>query len=130
MTNDVKYTVTTYDGKKATFILRNTLRHDIRFRVLAKRFAGDDLADATERWNFVFFMARVVEVKGIDWEPVEDQCKPAEFEASYLGFADLFDAAAMENCAQAVIAMKTPRTDAVEKPDALLTEEEKADPNS
>jgi hypothetical protein len=127
---DYKHTATTYDGTRVTFTLRNTMRQDITYKVLARRFAGEERADAVERDNFCYFAAHVVDCKGIDWDALTDSMKEPEFEARYFAFAEQFDGTQAFDCARAVGTMKTPTASAIEKPDSALTEAENADPNS
>lgn len=120
----------TVTGETARLTLRNTMRQNIRFRVMAARFAPDGSADESYRSDFCWIAAHVVAVEGTKWRPVDEHATPEKFDQSYLAFADLVSYEdGFIGCVQAVNRLKA-RTDEVEKPDAALTKDEEADPNS
>ena len=119
----------TIDGVTARVTLRNSMRHDIRFRLMEAKFAAEkDHADSQERSNFCWFVARVVHVEGIEWSPVDEGASEVNFKMCYYGLAVLVDDETFLGCALAVSKMKV-RTDKIEKPDDALTPDEVADPN-
>jgi hypothetical protein len=126
---DITHEFQTEDGQRAQVTLRNTMRQDIRFRLMEAKFANEkDHADYQERSNFCWFAARVIAVDGIDWRPVDESASEEKFKLSYYGLSDLVDDVTFLHCAMAVSEMKS-RTDAIEKPDSALTPDEEADPN-
>lgn len=112
-----------------TFTFQNTLRCDIRFRVMQQRFVDEAAADAHIFTDFCWMVAHVASVEGTEWQPVDETATPEEFEACYLAFADLGTAEWFYEVVGEVNVMKRPLADVVEKPDAALTEAEAADPN-
>lgn len=120
----------TIDGSHVTVTLKNTMRQDVRHNVMAHKFASQDdhPADWNIRSDFCWFISRVVDVDGTDWQPVDETATDDEFDACYHAFTDLVTDDGFYGCVRAVNAMKR-RTDPIEKPDAALTDEEQSDPN-
>jgi hypothetical protein len=125
---EYKHQFETIDGQTVTLTLKNTLFHDIQFMEFEKTLVPDTLADADLRSNFCWILARVEHVDGIDWQPVKRGATLEEIEQCYHAFSHLVDGDTFYSCVGAVNKLKQ-RTDKIEKPDALLTKAEKADPN-
>jgi hypothetical protein len=124
------HTFETVDGRRVTLIFKNTMRQDIRNRVMVQKFADQQRfeADWNIRSDFIWIISRVAKVDGADWRPVDDTATEDEFEACYYAFTDLVDDDTFYGCVRAVNDLKL-RSHPVEKPDSALTAEDAADPN-
>lgn len=115
---------------KGRIVFRKTLLNTIRYTVLADKYAAGESDEAT-RSDFAYIVGHIDKVTGLSWKPIDQRATRQEFDESYWSFLELFDD--MEDFHKVVHAvndMYAPLANDVEKPDAALTDEEQADPNS
>lgn len=116
-------------GEKASITVKNTLLGDIRFLDLMNRFVKESQPDKGFRADFCWVVSFVDSVEGIDWDlDWRDTPSPEQFEACYRGLARHFERDTFHELVTVVNKLKN-RDDPIEKPDAALTDEDKADPN-
>jgi hypothetical protein len=114
-----------YDGVQIT--LKNTLRITVRYLAWKKAWIySPDSIDLGWRSDFIWIVAHMVEIRGLDWKPPADTATSEEIEAAYQRYLDTGTQELLRDiCGQAVTALHRPQADEVEKPDSTLTEDEK-----
>jgi hypothetical protein len=123
-----EYTFETVDGRAVTLVFQNTMLGDVRVRLFNRYADEKDWPDFNIRSDFAWVLAYLVAVRGVEFAIPPAHADLEVFNAAYYAFVGLTDEDSFYGAVRAVNALKT-RTDPLEKPDALLTPEEQADPN-
>lgn len=126
--NDITHTYETVEGATVEVTYRKTILGDVRYRIWTGHF-DETALDYSYRVDFAWIMAYVVSIKGATTNILTEHSAADDIEAAYFYWASLFDNDVWRQMLQDVTALRLPTTNAVEKPDDALTEEEAADPN-
>lgn len=126
MSNDIRHTFESADGKKVTLTFRRSLLSQEKFRQLAARYAPDDDTPAAVL-HFCWLAAHVVEAKNAPGLPLRINADADEFWMVYESTLALFDE--YEGFAAAVDAIPVNQLpvedDPVKKPLEDLTPEQR-----
>jgi hypothetical protein len=128
--NTLAHTFTDVDGHTITLVYKNTLRGEIRYRVLRQRFVSNAQGDENERFAYILTTAWIVAVEGTDWQPPDETWSEDSLIANYHAFMGLFaDYEDINALVATVNDFKGIHKDEVTMPDEALTDAERADPN-
>ena len=124
--------MTEFSSNGAVITFKKSLRRAMFYHQLRDVLADDEsLEDHNERFQYAYICAYVETVEGLNWTPPKLGDSKKAIEASYQTFLDIEDIGYefFNGLLEAVNAMHAPVSDAVQRPDESLTEEEKSDPN-
>ncbi len=123
--------MTEFSSNGTTITFKKSIRREMLYKRLRDVLAHDESQDDhNERFQFAYVSAFVDTVDGMDWTPPKFGDGPQKIERSYQAFIDAdLDYAFFNGCSDAVTALRSPTSSAEQKPDEMLTTEERADPN-
>jgi hypothetical protein len=131
MQTTLAHSFTDVDGQEVTLTFKQTLLGAIRYTVMRQRFTDDTMIDAGARRDFILIVSWLIDVQGIDWRPPDETGSLDAFTANYHAFMLLFeDVEAFHEVVWAVNEWQGIHKPPEEVPEEVLTDAERADPNS
>lgn len=117
---------------EVTFTLVNSMWADAVERTLAGKFVPEEKrGDYWSRSDFCYMLGHIEAVSNAKgWKPVDDTATAEQIRACYKQFGTVYDYEMMVEVVRAINELKAPKGGQIDKPDAALTPDEEADPNS
>jgi hypothetical protein len=121
---------TTFEHSGITIVFKKSLRISMFYsRLNAALVPDESLDDVGEREQFAWIAAHIESVTGIGWKPPQMTGSAKQWEQCYQDFLDAVPGYEFFNAASVALGqLRAPVADAIQKRDADLTDDERADP--
>lgn len=114
---------------EATYTLINTMWADVVQITLLDKYKNEKRRDRGYWSDFLVIAPYIQAVEGWAWEPITDTITAEELDARYRALLSHLDGGDFDHLIESLQAMRAPKGGVLDKPDAALTDAERADPN-